>query len=344
MIINVNSAPVDRQFNSNIPGHADVENLLTIGAGAYIGECDVQLWKSNINSPNILVGRFNSWATNIKIFVGGNHPIGNVTSFPFDLQGTIDKVFGSDNPQIKPLPYKRPNHFQVIVGHDVWIGKGATIMGGVKIGNGAVIGAGAVVAKDIPPYAIAVGNPARVVKYRFDEATIKKLLAVKWWNWSLEKLADNLSLMTDVEKFLELHYSPELDAFPEDDISRRLSMCRGGIYHFIADFRAQSPLWPKVVRDFAESDFKDKLLVIWLGKDATDEDFNLLTEAANLIGNGVEKNILAVDVEDKNFSPTALRKGTHFITTREMTTLEALDYLWDTDVKIVSALDDGIFA
>lgn len=98
------------------------------------------------------------------------------------------------------------------------------------------------------------------------------------------------------------------------------------------------------MREFAESDFKDALLVIWLGKDATDDDFNRLAEAANLFGNGVEKNILAVDVEDRNFSPAALRKGTHFITTREMTTLEALDYLWDTDVKIVSALDDGIFS
>ena len=62
------------------------------------------------------------------------------------------------------------------------------ILGGVKIGNGAVIGTGAVVAKNIPPYAIAVGNPARVIKYRFDEETIKKLLAVKWWNWDLKKL------------------------------------------------------------------------------------------------------------------------------------------------------------
>lgn len=97
-------------------------------------------------------------------------------------------------------------------------------MGGVKIGNGALIGANSVVAKDIPPYAIAVGNPARVIKYRFDEETIKKLLAVKWWNWDAKKIADNLPLMNDVEKFLELHYSPELDAFPEDDISRRLSM------------------------------------------------------------------------------------------------------------------------
>ncbi|MBR0288774.1 MAG: hypothetical protein IJQ82_07325, partial [Selenomonadaceae bacterium] len=90
--------------------------------------------------------------------------------------------------------------------------------------------ANSVVAKDIPPYAIAVGNPARIVKYRFDEATIKKLLAVKWWNWDLQKIADNLPLIQDVEKFLETHYSPELENFPEDDFSRRLNNLGGGMF------------------------------------------------------------------------------------------------------------------
>ena len=94
------------------------------------------------------------------------------------------KIFGS----AKTIPNKRRNPCQIIIGHDVWIGHGVKILGGVKIGNGAVIGTGAIVAKNIPPYAIAVGNPARVIKYRFDEETIKKLLAVKWWNWDLKKL------------------------------------------------------------------------------------------------------------------------------------------------------------
>ncbi|MBR3051256.1 MAG: hypothetical protein IKG61_07380, partial [Selenomonadaceae bacterium] len=191
------------------------------------------------------------------------------------------------------------------------------------------------------PYAIAVGNPARVIKYRFNEVTIKKLLAVKWWNWSLEKLADNLSFMNDVEKFLELNYSPELDTFPEDDISHRLSVRGGDIYHLITDFRAQRPLWSKVVRDFAESDFKNKLLVIWLGKDTTDDDFKSLSAEINSLGS-VKDKVLTFKHKE-TFSPAALRKGTHFITTREMVTLEALDYLWDTDVKIISALDDKIF-
>ena len=86
------------------------------------------------------------------------------------------------------------------------------------------------------------------------------------------------------------------------------------------------------------------MLVIWLDNNTTGNDFNLLAEFIKRLANGTEKNIIAFKTLDgKNFSPAALRKGTHFITTREMSTLEALDYLWNTDVKIVSALDDGIF-
>ena len=81
----------------------------------------------------------------------------------------------------------------------------------------------------------------------------------------------------------------------------------------------------------------DAVLVIWLGKNATEENSQALTAAI-----GDSKNIITFK-HDKNFSPAALRKATHFITTREMSTLEALDYLWNTDVKIISALDNNIF-
>ena len=228
------------------------EHLFTVGKGSYFGEIMLAIVPRLRKVPNLLLGRFSSLADDIKFLTGVNHAYKTVSTYPFDIGEVTEKIFGDTK---TAQAFNIPNHFQVIVGHDVWIGYGATIMGGVKIGNGAVIGAGAVVAKDIPPYAIAVGNPARVIKYRFDEETIKKLLAVKWWNWDAKKIADNLPLMNDVEKFLEANYSPALDAFPEDDISRQLSFA-GDVYHFIADFRAQNPLWLKVVRDFAESDLE----------------------------------------------------------------------------------------
>ena len=344
MNFNIESASFDRKIYYDLPIYEDKANLLTVGLGSYIAGFDMSLYKTNANIPNILIGRFSSLSEELYFASGGNHDYKKVSSFPFDMKGPVEKTFGAN---VETVPYQRPNHFQFIIGHDVWFGRGVTIMGGVKIGNGAVIGSNAVVAKNIPPYAIVVGNPARVIKYRFDAETIKKFLAVKWWNWSLEKIADNFPLMNDVEKFLATHYSPELENFPEDELSPTLEeFIAAGyrVYHFIADFQTKDPLWRKVVQNFCQSNFKTSLLVIWLDKDSTERDVELLSEATQLIGNDAFKNILVVKAEGGlNFSPRALRQGTHFITTCEMSTLEVLDYLWDTDVKIISALDDDIF-
>lgn len=340
LFLGAESHPTDRKFFNEI-GNKGRETLLTLGAGSYIGNAELNFFIEDPSIANVLIGRFCSFADRICFFVGGNHNYKRVTSFPFDVDSVIKKIFGVDN----PLPYNRPNHYQVVIGHDVWIGRGVMIMGGVKIGNGAIIGANAVVAKNIPPYAIAVGNPARVIKYRFDEATIKKLLAVKWWNWDAKKIADNFLLMNNVEKFLKLHYSPDLEDFPEDETSRQIDSSGGhSIYQFITDFRAQNPLWSRIVQGFCQSRFENSLLVIWFDKDTTEENFNSLADWIGQVGNGAEENIVGFKMNDgKIFSPAALRKATHFITTREMSTLEALDYLWNTDVKIISALDDGIF-
>ena len=337
------SEPIDRRLVYEVDPFGK-DHCLTIGTGTYFDEMWLPIFPANKNKPvpHILLGRFSSISKKISFFMGGNHNYKNVSTFPFDMDNVVKKIFGG----VSPVSYDtRPNHFQVIVGHDVWIGYGAMIMGGVKIASGAVIGANSVVAKDVPPYSVVVGNPARVIKYRFDEATIKKFLAVKWWNWPLEKIADNLPLMNDVEKFLAKHWSPELEQIPQDEIGLQVENFRAQgfkIYNFVADFGALQPLWLRVVAGFCQSNYANAKLVIWLDKNSTNEDFNLLTEAVKLFGNDAGKNILAVDTNEKNF-PQALRNATHFITNREMSTLECLDWLWGTNVKIVSALDEGIF-
>lgn len=83
----------------------------------------------------------------------------------------------------------------VVIGNDVWIGANVTIMGGVTIGDGAVVGAGSIVTKDVEPYAIVVSVPAKVVRYRFNKATIKKLTKIKWWNWPEKKIEKHKNLI-----------------------------------------------------------------------------------------------------------------------------------------------------
>ena len=196
----------DRSF------YYEEENIVTLGASSYVNGAD--LWFGGGNMPHhILIGRYCSLSCQLVFLVSLNHNYKAVSTYP---KFNNSPVISSKNPR------------QVIIGNDVWIGYGATVLSGVKIGNGAVIGAGAVVTKDIPPYAIAGGNPARVIKYRFNEETIKKFLAVKWWKWDSQKITDNLPLMNDVEKFLETHYFPTLEEFPDDEFTQKLNNFAGG--------------------------------------------------------------------------------------------------------------------
>lgn len=148
------------------------------------------------NGGTLSIGNFCSLANGVKILLGGEHRPDWVTTYPFNL------LFKSAW-EIAGHPRTKGD---VVIGHDVWIGMEAIIMSGVTIGNGAVIGARAVVVKDVPPYAIVAGNPARLVKFRFDEETIYRLQKIKWWNWTDEKIEEHLRLMltNEIDAFLKI--------------------------------------------------------------------------------------------------------------------------------------------
>lgn len=124
----------------------------------------------------LVIGRFCSIADKVEIFLGGNHRTDWATTFPF-------AAFPERWPGAGALGdgYHRTRG-DVTIGSDVWLASGATIMSGVTIGHGAVIGARAIVSRDVPPYAIVTGNPARLARRRFDEATVAALLETAWWD------------------------------------------------------------------------------------------------------------------------------------------------------------------
>jgi acetyltransferase-like isoleucine patch superfamily enzyme len=122
----------------------------------------------------ILIGAFCSIAGNLQIFTGGNHNVSKISTYPF---GHINKeVF--NNPNINS---EKKLGKDVIIGNDVWIGGNVTIMSGVNIGDGAVIAANSHVVKNVEPYSIVGGNPAQLIKKRFSDDIINKLLEIKWW-------------------------------------------------------------------------------------------------------------------------------------------------------------------
>ena len=146
------------------------------------------------------IGKYCSIANSVRINPG-NHPQWRVTQHHM----TYRRVnYGLDTQDDNDFFQWRRDH-KCYIGHDVWIGHGAVIMPGVKIGTGAIIGAGAVVTKDIGPYEIAVGVAAKVIKKRFEEPIIEKILASQWWDWSREELEKNFKDLLDVDTFLNKH-------------------------------------------------------------------------------------------------------------------------------------------
>ena len=157
-----------------------------------------------------------SWSDEYKVNVGKYCSIGRESNFFLhanhrpDWITTSSTLLGSVNKEIENMHFRlgHPScNGDINIGNDVWIGAKATIMSGVNIGHGVVIGSGAVIAKDIPPYAIVVGNPGKVIKYRFTENQIKKLLQIKWWDWSQEKIRYNALLMwsNNIDEFIKKH-------------------------------------------------------------------------------------------------------------------------------------------
>ncbi len=136
----------------------------------------------------LVVGRFCAIAGGVRFVMNGaNHTMTGLSTYPFNIFGHgWEKGFDVSS-------WENSVRGDTIVGSDVWIGMEAIIMPGVTIGDGAIIAARSVVTKDVPPYAIVAGNAAKVVKMRFDEEAVKRLLAIAWWNWDAEKITRNLA-------------------------------------------------------------------------------------------------------------------------------------------------------
>lgn len=169
---------------------------VTVGDYTY-GDFKVLSWQGG-EKTKLKIGKFCSIARDVDFFLGGEHRSDFVTTYPFNiLVPSFSYING--HPSTKG---------DIIVGNDVWIGKKADILSGVKIGDGAIVGAEAVVTKDVPPYAIVAGNPAKIIRYRFDKETIEKLLEIKWWDFKEEELIDAIPLLQsdNIAEFIEKYY------------------------------------------------------------------------------------------------------------------------------------------
>lgn len=146
------------------------------------------LYHYPINDDKLQIGKFCSIACGAKfLFNSANHTLSSLSTYPFPL------FFEEWGLEKKDVTNAWDNKGDIVIGNDVWIGYEAVVLAGVTIGDGAIIGTRAVVKKDVPPYTIVGGVPAKPIKKRFSEETISALLEIQWWNWTEERIARNIS-------------------------------------------------------------------------------------------------------------------------------------------------------
>lgn len=178
----------------------------------------------SVFAPNTKVGRYCSIGARVSI-LGVNHPISRFTTsnITYDRHTFSVAQYFKDNSDIDNFQVNNnepANSLSVTIGHDVWIGEDVSISRGVTVGNGAILAAKAMVTKDVPPYAIVGGNPARVIRYRFSETQIEELNNLQWWNYNLKEVIDDKADI-DIEDFIKFvkskrdknelpNYNPEI--------------------------------------------------------------------------------------------------------------------------------------
>ena len=181
--------------------------MFVLGRHSYAPPNCVHMYAGD--SAKVTLGHWCSLAADVEIMPGGNHRTDTVSTYNFHVRHYLEGM------EEAGVPWSKGD---VIIGNDVWIGRGAKILGGVTIGDGAVVAAWSVVTKSIPPYAIVVGVPARVLRRRFSEEIIESLLRIRWWDWEDTVIFDRVNDLTsdDLVAFTQKYDPSILTTHPPD--------------------------------------------------------------------------------------------------------------------------------
>ncbi|WP_124066880.1 CatB-related O-acetyltransferase [Clostridium sp. E02] len=268
----------------------------------------------------IQIGKYCALADNITFLVDLNH----------DYRSIFQGSPGFFN--LSPVPKTRKKG-TVILQNDVWIGRGVTIMSGVTIHNGAVVGAESVVTKSIPPYAIAAGNPAKIVGYRFTEEQRNKLNAIGWWNWSEELLRDRQAdFLLPVEAFTEKYDKAAEEEWNQAEPIDLTDLPKNIL--LIADDKEPFSLWERIVTEFINKGEKESRLIVYAEEDLSASKHTPPSNQANVVFKTGSKEALR-----------GLFAGCqYFITTRKEDNILWTEYANHYDTKLLYGTDIPIFA
>jgi virginiamycin A acetyltransferase len=277
---------------------------------------------------NFQIGNFCSIGQESEAIINVNHDYKKVSTSHSRLM--------HEDPDNNLLPTSN-DKCEIIIGHDVWIGNRVTLLSGTRIGNGAVIAAGSVVSGVIPDYAIVGGNPAKLIKYRFDERQIQQLKTIRWWNWSQDKIKQNAAYFNmPIDMFLERFYSP-----PIASTTFRFKRDLSNNYHILVypDFDDFHPVIVDTIQSFSEfvSHSPNAVLCLRLPKD------DLLQQKIEILaslfppGFDFEKHVCIVD--DLLDSDSVIFEHVDaYVTTRSKDTVDHITFANDHQVKIISGV------
>ncbi len=309
---------------------------------------DSYIWEGLINTGleytidigytihNLQIGNFNSLAAGIEFCMGINHEYS-------ELSMGVSKLFEN-----KPATCSYNQKGQIIIQNDVWIGHNSTIMPGVIIHNGAVVAANSHVVKDVPSYAIVGGNPAKVIKYRFSQELIDKLLTIQWWNWSDDEIKNNIQYFNeDIQKFCDIFYNKyknERENIKKYEIDRLKHN-----FLFFVDFIDKYNISERVIRQFIDKykESQDYQLILFIDKEYAKDNSDLIDNFNKYIEEQTKKSQdlckLNICIDDINKSRSLFKSVDYYITSRAKETVLYTEYADEFNVKIISGVDTFIF-
>ncbi|MBP2630518.1 MAG: transferase [Firmicutes bacterium] len=317
--------------------------VLCIGRDSYI-------WNGKVNTGipftiqngfaihNLHFGKFVAIANGAEFCMGVGH---NFLSLAMGVSDLFEKnVTGN---------FKYRQKGQILIQNDVWFGHDVTVMPGVIIHNGAVVAANSHVVKDVPPYAIVGGNPAKIIKYRFSKEIIDKLLTIQWWNWSEEKIQDNKDFFykENIDEFCNKFYD---EAIQQKAKIKEIEFEKlKHTYLFFQDFSEPYNVWKRVLDEFMTK-FKqeaDYLLIIYIEEEFANTNQQIMSEFNQYIDEKlINENAvcsIAICTDTKENERAIFKSIDYFIANRSRDTILRSCYADENNVKIISGVDVPIF-
>jgi virginiamycin A acetyltransferase len=274
----------------------------------------------------VQIGKYCALADKITFYVNLNHNYKSIFQ-------------GSPSFMTAAVPDRTKRKGSVLIGNDVWIGNGVSIMSGVSIHNGAVIGAESVVTKSVPSYAMAAGNPAKIIGYRFDEEQRRALNRIAWWNWTEEKLIQNQKeFLLPVEDFTQ-----KFDQREEwDQIKPVIPKTDRKTLLLIADYLSPFSLWKRILTEYGASGPADTTLLLYIGPSAGEEGYRqVLAVAEKLEADGRVIIVRMGTVEDD--IRCLFAAADYFITTRSEENILFMEYADYYQAKLLYGTDIPVF-